>query len=570
MSRPKNLTPKRWRVAEEVPFEIKQAMAHRNQVIVQVLYTRHIRKPADMDAFLEHQYAASLDPFLLSDMDRLVERITRAIDQDETVIVYGDFDADGVTATVLLVEALRGLGLSRQQAQPYIPDRVDEGYGLNKEALTALKEKGADLVISVDCGIRSMEEVEHANELGLDMIITDHHSLGAELPPAAAVINPKRQDSLYPEQMLSGVGIAFKVAQALKQALPQTNLDERQLLDLVALGTVADLVPLRGENRLLVNQGLKVLNDCQRPGIDALAKVSGLKPGSMTAESIAFALGPRINVAGRLSHAYDAARLLAVNNLRMARDYAQILNQLNRQRQQLTNRLSDIAMASIEPTAPILFAADPDFVSGVVGLVASRLAEKYYRPAIVLEKGEVESRGSCRSIPEFHITQALDQVDSLLVRHGGHSQAAGFTIKNENLAEFQDQMSKIASSELDIEELIPQLDIDAELNIGDADWALVNVLGQLEPTGAENKKPLFVSRDVQVYSHRAVGHDGSHLQLSVGDGRVKRQCIAFRQGAWAGNLPERVDIAYSLGINEWNGNRDLQLVVQDIQETAGT
>ncbi len=568
MSHPENITPRRWRIAEEVPFEIKQAMAHRHPVIVQVLYTRNIRQPSDMDAFLEHQYTASIDPFLLSDMDRLVARITGAIDNDETVIVYGDFDADGVTATVLLVEALRGLGFPRQQAQPYIPDRVDEGYGLNKDALTALKEKGADLVISVDCGIRSIEEVIHANELGLDMIITDHHSLGAELPSAWAVINPKRHDSMYPEHMLSGVGIAFKVAQALNQALPQANFNEKQLLDLVALGTVADLVPLRGENRLLVRQGLEVLNDCQRPGIDALAKVSGLKPGSMTAESIAFALGPRINAAGRLAHAYDAARLLAVNNLRMARDYAQTLNQLNRQRQQLTSRLSDNAMAIIEPTAPILFAVDPEFASGVVGLVASRLAEKFYRPAIVVEKGEKESRGSCRSIPEFHITHALDQVESLLVRHGGHSQAAGFTIKNDNLVEFQEQMTAIALSELDVEELRPQLDIDAELNIGDADWALVEVLGQLEPTGAANSKPLFASRGVQVYSHRAVGQDGSHLQLSVGDGQVKRQCIAFRQGAWAGRLPDRIDLAYSIGINEWNGKRELQLVVQDIQAAA--
>jgi single-stranded-DNA-specific exonuclease len=399
------------------------------------------------------------------------------------------------------------------------------------------------------------------------MIITDHHSLGSKLPPAVAVINPKRPDSDYPEEELAGVGIAFKLAQALKETFSnRASFEEDQLLDLVALGTVADLVPLLGENRLLVTRGLQVLNQCQRPGVDALARVSSLKPGAILAESIAFGLAPRINAAGRLAHAYDAARLLAVNNSLMAQEYAESLNQLNRERQQLTNILSQRAEEMIEPDAPLLFAADPGFLSGVVGLVASRLADKHYRPAIVIEQGEYESRGSCRSIPEFHITEALDRAEPLLERHGGHAQAAGFTIKNENLVAFQAQMVEIAQEMLDGEELIPAIPIDAEINIGDIDWALHGMLESLEPTGNGNPTPVFMSRDIQVYDHRSVGQDGSHLQLWVGDGRVKRSCIAFRQGDWAGRLPSRVDLAYTINVNEWNGRRDLQLVVKDIRE----
>ncbi len=569
MSRPESLPLNRWQIAPPPPYELQQAMAHRPPVILQVLYNRGIAKPQEIDAFLDRQYMRRTDPFLLTDMDKAVDRIGQAIEDEEMIVVYGDFDADGVTATVLLIEALRGLGMSRRQARPYIPDRVDEGYGLNEEALKSLKEMGAGLVITVDCGIRSIRDVELANKIGLDMIITDHHTLGPLLPPAVAVINPKRLDSEYPEEELAGVGIAYKLAQALKQKnSDRANFEEDQLLDLVALGTVADLVPLLGENRLLVTRGLEVLNQCHRPGVDALAKVSSLKPGAILAESIAFGLAPRINAAGRLAHAYDAARLLAVNNSLMAREYADTLNQLNRKRQQLTNMLSQLAEELIKPEAPLLFAVDPEFKSGVVGLVASHLADKHYRPAIVIEQGEVESRGSCRSIPEFHITEALDRAEPLLVRYGGHAQAAGFTIKNENLAAFQAQMLEIAQEMLDGEELIPAIPIDAELNIADIDWALHSVLETLEPTGYGNPSPVFMSRDIQVYDHRAVGQDGSHLQLWVGDGKVKRSCIAFRQGAWAGNLPGRVDLAYTINVNEWNGRRDLQLVVKDIREAG--
>lgn len=567
MPRPASLRPYSWKLAPTAPAELTRALHHLPPVLLQVLYNRKLSDAAHIQAFLEGRYTETDDPFLLADMEAAVARIEQAIECDERIVVYGDFDADGVTSTVLLVEALRGLGMRRDQAQPYIPDRVDEGYGLNSAALRDLRQKGADLVISVDCGIRALHEVAVAREIGLDMIVTDHHSLGRDLPDALAVINPKRPDSAYPEKMLAGVGIAFKLAQALRRAMPQrARFEEEALLDLVALGTVADLAPLQGENRRLVIEGLEVINSCRRPGIAALANVSRLKPGSITAEHIGFGLGPRINAAGRLAHAYKAAKLLASNNMMMAARHAQELNALNYERRKLTKELSQQAEEQIVEDAPILIAAHPDFVSGIVGLVASRLAEKHYRPAIVMEQGQDESRGSCRSIPEFHITEALDEVADVLERHGGHSQAAGFTLRNENLPLFQERLTEVAAQRLDGLQLTPAIEIDAELDLQDIDWALLGHLEKLEPTGEANATPLFMSRNVQVYSHRAVG-DGSHLKLDVGDGRCKFGCIAFRQGAWAPTLPKRVDLVYTLGINEWNGRRDIQLVVKDIKES---
>lgn len=570
MNSPNTLRKNIWQVAPKVPAHVHQQLGHIHPVMLQVLYNRGIIKPGDIQAFLEGHYLESTDPFLLPDMDKAVARIEQAIDQEETIIVYGDFDADGVTSTVLLTQALRGLGVDRNLVRPYIPDRVDEGYGLNVEALTDLKAKGADLVITVDCGIRSVFEVEHANNIGLDMIITDHHSLGPVMPEGTAVINPKRPDSAYPEDMLAGVGIAYKLAQALKLSRPDRAVfQESDLLDLVAIGTVADLAPLLKENRKLVIDGLQSLNNSKRAGIAAIARTARLTPGSLTAESIAFGIGPRINAAGRLAHAYSAARLLAASSTNDANFYAEELDRLNRKRQQLTAELSTLAESMVSADAPILIAADSSFVSGVVGLVASRLAEKHYRPAIVMERGEEESRGSCRSIDKFHITEALDEVADLLVRHGGHAQAAGFTVRNDNLPEFLSRITAIAERKLRDMELVPSLTVDAEIELDDVDWALFEHLQQLEPTGAANPQPTFLSRGVEVVHHRGVGQDGSHLQLTLAadsaTGYREIGAIAFRQGEWANRLPQTIDLVYSIGVNEWRGNKNLQLMVQDIR-----
>ena len=572
IERPPNLRYNKWQIAPPVPNNLQQQFSHLPPVLLQVLYNRGIVEPAAMQAFLDGRYLENSDPFLLTDMDKAVARIEQAIINDEQIVIYGDFDADGVTSTVLLTQALRGFGVERSKVRPYIPDRVDEGYGLNFDALTKIKEEmNGDLVITVDCGIRSVAEVVHAQKIGLDMIVTDHHSLGKELPPALAVVNPKRP-SAYPEKMLAGVGIAFKLAQALRQALPdRANFPEEELLDLVAIGTVADLAPLLGENRQLVIRGLEVLNRAERPGIAALLKISRLTKGQLTAESIGFGLGPRINAAGRLDHAYSAAKLLASNNHIMATQLAMDLDHLNRRRQQITADLGEKAEAMVtDPDAPIIIAGGDDFLSGVVGLVASRLADKYYRPTIILETGEEESRASCRSIPEFHITEALDEVADLLVRHGGHAQAAGLTIRNENLPEFKERITAIAQEKIDGLDLHPTIAIDKEIDLDLVDWAFFETLSQLEPTGYANATPIFMSRNVEVASHRTVGQNGAHLQmqLAAGGGEYNQRIIptiAFRQGEWANHMPQRVDLVYTISVNEWNGRRNLQLQVQDLR-----
>ena len=574
MVRPESIRNNKWQVAPVIPPVVRKKLDQYHPILSQILYNRGLTEPAEVQAFLEGRYLKEIDPFLLAGMEQAVGRICRAIDEEELIVVYGDFDADGVTATVLLTEALRGLGVDRRLIRPYIPDRVDEGYGLNTGAIEKIREYGAGLIITVDCGIRSVAEVDFVNKLGMEIIITDHHSMGTKLPQAAAVINPKRDDSAYPDRMLAGVGIAYKLAQALYAALPdRASLDLDSLLDLVAVGTVADLAPLHNENRLLVIDGLKVLNQLQRPGISALASVSGLKRGAIKAESIGFMLGPRINAAGRLQHAYSAARLLTANNDMTARQLANELNSLNRQRQQLTAELGEIAEEMVDPKDEIIIAYDERFQSGLVGLVASRLAEKNYRPAIIIEKGEAVSRGSCRSIPEFHITDALDQTADLLVRHGGHAQAAGFTVRNENLEAFTTRMRQLADETLSGQELEPTIEIDAEIDLAEIDWALYENLAMLEPTGQGNPAPVFLSRNVAVLYQRAVGQSSSHLQLRLapvtGSGLGRPiQAIAFRQGAWADMLPDTVDVVYTLGVNEWNGQRDLQLVVKDLQPAS--
>ncbi|MEM9776036.1 MAG: single-stranded-DNA-specific exonuclease RecJ [Chloroflexota bacterium] len=590
-------TSKRWQVAPAVPQKILNEAASIHPTLVQVLYNRGIGTAQEMRAFMGSRYMGYDDPFLLAGMEAAVDRILLALDKQETVVIYGDFDADGVTSTVLMLEALWGAGFSKSKVRPYIPHRVDEGYGLNKEALTKLQQEGAKLVITVDCGIRSVAEVSHGVSEGLDIIITDHHSIGPELPLAAlAIINPKREDCAYPEKMLAGVGIAYKLAQAIHSKRP-TGYDVHQLLDLVAIGTVADVAPLLGENRQLVKDGLNQMNLTLRPGLSALAAVSKLNAATILASHIGFTIGPRINAAGRIGpeidmaavryhnaqnktgnppqkdgYAYLAARLLFSRNHALAVEYANELQALNSQRQRMTealnNRAEKLILEDGKPPSEVnvLFAADSSFEPGIVGLVAGRLKEKYYRPAIILEMGEDESVGSCRSIPELHITHVLDQLSDILVRYGGHAAAAGLTIRNENLPEFKERITAIIDNEIGELELIPTIPIDAVLDIEQVDAALYGLLQQLEPTGCANPSPVFMSQRVEVQNSRAVGKGGDHLQVTflVNENRSLKS-IGFGLGYWHENLPNFVNIVYTIDENTWNNRTNLQLQLKDIK-----
>lgn len=503
-------------------------------------------------------------------MNEAVTRLRQAIRQREPIAVYGDFDADGVTATVLLVETLSALGA---QAEPYIPHRVDEGYGLNKGALRELAQRGIKVIVTVDCGIRSISEVAYGRGLGLDIIVTDHHAPGEEVPQAIAAINPKQSDSRYPFEKLAGVGLAFKLAQALLRANRQTpvvrskvGLDEEDLLDLVALGTVADLAPLLGENRALVRRGLEKLNQPQRLGLQALISQAGVRPGEITATTIGYVLGPRLNAAGRLDTAMTSYNLLTSSSPAEARSLALELDKANRERQRLTVDTLERAreqVLAIGEEERLFFVAAKDYLQGIVGLVAQRLTDEFYRPSVVVELGEETSRGSCRSIPEFNITEALDQCSDLLVKYGGHSVAAGFTVANTNLELLQQRLHQIATHKLEDVELLPTLSIDAEVDLSEMNWATHALLEQLEPFGYGNPTPLLLSREVIVRDARVVGE--RHLKMTLSDGRAVWDAIAFRQGGWAGKLPRRIDVVYTLEVNEWNEEKRLQLNVKDLR-----
>ena len=571
--------PKRWTVQEPVSRRQLNRLSGLHPLLVQILANRGVIESDEVDAFLAGR-ARFDDPFALAGGEEAVGRIRTAIRAGERVVVYGDFDADGVTATVLLVQALGALGA---RVEHYIPHRVDEGYGLNRGALEGIAGRGARLVITVDCGIRSSDDVAFGNEQGLDMIVTDHHSIGRDLdgrqvlPQACAVINPRQDGDSYPCKDLTGVGLAFKLAQALMIAEKRepiargpVTLGESDLLDLVALGTVADLAPLLGENRALVQRGLRTLNEAKRPGIRAMLHESGLVPGRVDATAIGFVLAPRLNAAGRLKSADLSFRLLMASDIEQAWELAAELGRLNQERQRKTAEMVALAERQIEvdpPCHPLYFVTAPDFLPGIVGLVAGRLADELYRPALIAHQGEHETVGSARSIPEFDITGALDECRDLLVRHGGHSAAAGFTVKNERVGLLKQRLEAIATRQLGGLELAPALAIDAVVGLSELDFALHHLLEQLEPCGSGNPSPLLATFGLPVVSSRTVGTDRRHLKLTVRDpdsGEIM-DAIAFRQGEWFDRHGPRVDIAYTLEVNSYNGEHRLQLNVKDLR-----
>ncbi len=561
--------PKRWVIASPASPDILNRYPNMGTVLAQVLYNRGFTNFAEAERFLDPDDELS-NPFQMKGINQAVARIRQAIKLAEPIIVYGDFDADGVTSTTLLVQVLTALGAV---VKPYIPHRVDEGYGLNSEALLRLAREGVKLIITVDCGIRSVDEVEDGKAASLDIIVTDHHTIGPEIPKALAVINPKQVDCKYPEDMLAGVGVAYKLADALlrvaKQNKQQINLDAADLLDLVAIGTVADLAPMnRTENRALVRRGLEIINKANRPGIRALLEVSGIKPGMVSAMNIGFSLGPRINAAGRLESAMIAYHLLSADDYSTALRLAEQLQTLNIQRQDLTRAAQDEVRGWVEEQhsdASLIFASG-DFRAGIVGLVAGRLTEEYSRPTIIMEVGETESRASCRSIPQFDITHALDQCADLLVRHGGHAQAAGFTVANTNIPALKAKLMQLADDSLSGQDLRPILEIDVEVDARTLSEKLVYELSRLEPTGYHSASPVLMTSNLRVLESRTVGKEGHHLKLKLARaGQPPLDAIGFGLGEWVDNMPDRIDVAYQLEMNEWNGNRSLQLNVQDIR-----
>ena len=563
---------KRWLIPPTLTPEADSNLAAFPPLLRQILFNRGYPTDAEARAFLKAEADFNTDPFQMKGMHEAVERICFAMEHNEPIAIYGDYDVDGVTATALLVQTLRGLNAD---VRGYIPNRFEEGYGLNKDALDSLKANGVKLVITVDCGIRSPDEALHARNIGLDLIISDHHHPSeGPLPPALAVINPKQHGDPYPDKDLAGVGIAYKIAEALL-GNHETSLATRQsLLDLVALGTVADLAPLVGENRMLVRRGLRYMRQTTRQGLFSLAKIADLTLTKVTAMNIGFGLGPRLNASGRLESALASFELLTTTDFMRAGQLAQQLEVQNRERQRITREMQaqaeTIALAE-DPNAFLLFAVHEQFNSGVVGLAASRLTETYYRPAIVASRGPEETRGSCRSIPEFHITEALDHCKDLLVRHGGHAAAAGFTVRNENLPELVRRLKDFAAERLSAQDLRPTLTADIEVSITELGPQVIKNLSYLEPTGYGNPDAAFVARNVKVKSFRAVGLEGKHLKLSLQDEKgLIYDAIGFRLGYWLKSMPPRVDILFTYEVNEYNGRVGYQLNLRDLKPAGSS
>ena len=559
---------KRWLIPPVITPEADRALIKFPPVLRQILFNRGYATDAEARAFLKAEPDFETDPFLMKGMAEAVERITFALEHNEPIAIYGDYDVDGVTSTALLVDALRAMDAN---VIGYIPNRFDEGYGLNNDALTQLMDEGVRLVITVDCGIRSPDEAQHAREIGLSLIITDHHHPSeGPLPVADAVINPKQPGDEYPEKGLAGVGIAYKLAEALLSRQPSAEgFQLTDLLDLVALGTVADLAPLVGENRFLVRRGLRQMRQTTRQGLFSLAGVAELKLDKVNATDIGFRLGPRLNASGRLESALASYELLTTTDIFVAGQLSQQLDVQNKERQRITREMQaqaeELALED-EEDAFLLFAAHEDFNPGVVGLAASRLTETYYRPAVVAHRDTDTTRGSCRSIPEFHITDALDQCADILVRHGGHAAAAGFTVENDKLDELVSRLKEIARAQLGGQDLRPTLTADSEIPLTEVRPDLLDALKYLEPTGYGNPDAVFVSRGVKVRHARTVGADAKHLKMILEDGQgMTHDAIGFRLGDLKDELPESVDIMYTYEINEYNGRINYQLNLKDVK-----
>jgi single-stranded-DNA-specific exonuclease len=559
---------KSWQLASKITPEGAQSLSGYSPLLQQVLFNRGLASHEDAQRFLAAMPPEVNDPFLMKDMDVAVDRLERAILKGELVIVYGDYDADGVTATALMVQCIRALG---GYASNYIPDRFEEGYGLNITALRALKEAGAVVVLTVDCGIRSIAEGEEAQRLGLDLIISDHHTPGPELPPAVAIINNKQLGDEYPDKQLAGVGTAYKIATALEQRMQPAHWNSTSVLDLVALGTVADLVPLSGENRWLVRQGIQRMRRPQRQGLLSLIGASGLQLNTLSAGDIGFMLGPRLNAAGRLDTARDAYQLLITEDIFEAGKLAQDLDNRNRERQIITAEITasaeELALEQ-SPDGLLMVALHPEYNPGVVGLAAARVAERYYRPAIVGQIGPEFTRASCRSIPEFHITKALETCADLFRNFGGHAAAAGFTIQNERVPEMLERLRAYTAAELGAQELRPTLLADAELPLVDLKPDVMEHLDLLEPTGYGNPQVNLISRGLQVRNARTVGSEAKHLKLTVSQGGIVFDAIAFRQGHWMEKLPLVVDLLYRFEVNEFRGQKRFQLNVRDLKASV--
>jgi single-stranded-DNA-specific exonuclease len=554
-----------WILPGPVPETINDNLDSFSIPFRSILYRRGCQTAQDAVSLLLPKPPSFPDELSLGHVDLAARLIKSSLDKDLAIGVYGDYDTDGITATALLTLALNKIST---RVIPFIPNRLSDGYGLNKSSIDLLHEQGVELLITVDNGIRSNSEVAYAKSLGMNVIITDHHQPSDPLPGADAIINAKLPGDPYPNKHLSGVGVAFKLACGLSHYYPEIIPDE--YLDLVALGTIADIVPLLGENRYLVKGGLIQINQHRRQSLFSLLGAAGLSDRKITASDISFQVAPRINSSGRLSdtdHLVPLVLLLSEDPAACGK-HAQLLEIHNLRRKHISRKMEErieTQFAHKDPLPPILISLEPENDLGVAGITAGYLTNKYYLPSIVGAINQETTTASCRSIPEFDIISALERNKDLFTHFGGHKLAAGFTIDNQNIPLFLQRMVGLAESELSGHDLRPSIDIDAIVTLSELDQSLHSELKKLEPTGEGNPTPVFAARDVTAQNVSTVGNSGEHLKLIVSDGTNAMPAIAFGLGAISNSMPGKFNLAFYFSENEYRGRKEFQLQVLDLQ-----
>ena len=542
-------------------------------VISLLLVRRGLKTAAEVKKFFKPSLNDLEDPFLMPDMDKAVKRLNKALGEKEKILIYGDYDVDGTTAVSLVYKYLRAY---TSNLDYYIPDRYDEGYGISTKGIDYAAEQGVTLIISLDCGIKAIEKIEYAKGKGIDFIICDHHLADDVLPDAVAVLDAKREDSRYPYEHLSGCGVGFKFMQAFAadNGFPFSELEK--LLELTAVSIASDIVPITGENRILAYYGLKQINNNPSLGLKGIIDVCGLSGKEITISDIVFKIGPRINASGRMMNGREAVELLLAKNSKVAKQKSENINQYNEERRELDKKITDEANAiisSIENNEDnkAIIVYNPAWHKGVIGIVASRLTEKYYRPAVVLTKSSELITGSARSVSNFDIYKVVESCRDLLENFGGHTYAAGLSLKEENLQRFKERFQQIAAQEIVPEQLVPQIDIDAVLDLKQINAKFMSDLKKMSPFGPENHKPVFCTHGVQDYgTSKLVGREQEHIKLEIIDSKSASSPIhgiAFGMSRFNAHIKQMkpFDICYTIEENTYNGNTTLQLMIKDIR-----
>jgi single-stranded-DNA-specific exonuclease len=536
------------------------------ELLATVLVNRGIVNDEEIRVFLNPTRSDFHDPYLMPDMEIAVERIIKAINNQEKVIIYGDYDVDGITSITVLKKFLKTCGL---EVDYYIPNRLSEGYGLNKAAIDYIKEKEYTLIITVDCGISGIEEIEYANSLGIETIVTDHHEPMELLPPAVAIVDLKRKDNdTYPFKSLAGCGVVFKLTQALGMRLGIDEKEYLKYLDIVCVGTISDIVPLVDENRVIAKLGLKLVEVTRNPGLKALLNASGYKV--VNSNTISFGIAPRINACGRMGYEEEALKLFLTENLVQASEITERLNKYNRDRQEIEKNIYDEAIKMMEKedsNAQSIVLGSNNWHHGVIGIVSSKITEMYFKPSILICFEGEDGKGSGRSIPGFDLHEALAETAKYLEKYGGHEMAVGLSLKKKNFNRFKEAFEKYVE-EKDITGIVPIIEIDKQISLKDIDSNIVKQLDLLEPFGEANRRPIFVYKNLKIDSIRALS-DGKHLKMTLKDGNTIVNAIGFNMGQLSKEymIGDRIDVVGTLEINAYNGREMVQINVKDIMKS---